>query len=50
MDKKPKEVKFAVEAMETNEAKIDNEPNDAEVAEIKNQSMNAKLRWMHTMD
>ena len=55
MDKKPKEVKklkkvmFAVEAMETSDATIKNEPND-EVAEIKNESKDAKLRWMHTMD
>ena len=50
MDKKLKKVKFAVEAMETNEAKIENEPKDAKVAKIKNESMDAKLRWMHTMD
>ena len=44
VDKKPKEVKkfkkveFAVEAMETNNVTI------------KNESKDAKLRWMHTMD
>ena len=37
------------EAMETN-AKIENEPNDAEVAKIENESKDAKLRWMHAMD
>ena len=55
VDKKPREVKklkkveFAVEAMETSDATIKNEPND-DVAMIKNQSKDAKLRWMHTMD
>ena len=49
VDKKPKEVKklkkveFAVEAMETSDATIKNEPND-EVAKIKNESKDAKLR------
>ena len=55
VDKKPtevkklKKVKFAVEAMETSDATLKNEPND-EVAMIKNESKDAKLRWMHTMD
>ena len=55
VDKKPKEVKklkkvkFAVEAMETSDATIKNEPND-EVAMIKNESNDATLRWLHTMD
>ena len=55
LDKKPREVKklkkvkFAVEAMETSDATLKNEPND-EVGEIKNESKDAKLRWMHTMD
>ena len=55
VDKKPREVKklkkvkFAVEAMDTSDATIKNEPND-EVATVKNQSNDAKLRWMHTMD
>ena len=55
VDKKPREVKklkkvmFAVEAMVTSDATIKNVPND-EVAEIKNESKDAKLRWMHTMD
>ena len=55
VDKKPtefkklKKIKFAVERMETSDARIKNEPND-EVAEIKNESKDAKLRWMHTMD
>ena len=55
VDKKPtevkklKKVKFAVEAMETSDATTKIEPND-EVAEIKNEAKNAKLRWMHTMD
>ena len=44
-----KKVKFAVEAMETSDATIKNEPND-EVTKIKNESKDAKLRWMHTMD
>ena len=54
VDKNPKEVKqlkkvkFAVEAMETNDAKIENEPNDAYVAKIKSESKDGKLRWMHT--
>ena len=52
LDKKPKEVKklknvkFAVEVMETSDARIKNEPND-EVAKIKNESEDAKLRRMH---
>ena len=55
VDKKPKEVKklkkvmFAVEAMETSAATIKNVPND-EVAEIKNESKDAKRRWVHTME
>ena len=55
VDKKPtgfkklKKVKFAVEAMETSDATIKNESND-EVAEIKNESKDAKLRWMQTVD
>ena len=55
MDKKPREVKklkkvkFASEAMETSDARIKNEPND-EVAKIKNESKDARLRWMHTVD
>ena len=55
VDKKPtdfkklKKVTFAVEAMETSDATIKNEPND-EVAEIKDESKDAKLRWVHTMD
>ena len=36
--KKLEKVKFAVEAMETNDAKI------------KNESKDAKLRWIHTWD
>ena len=47
--KKLKKVTFAVEAMETSDATIKNEPND-EVAEIKDESKDAKLRWVHTMD
>ena len=47
--KKLKKVEFAVEAMETSAATIKNEPND-EVAMIKNESKDAKLRWMQTMD
>ena len=49
VDKNPKEVKqlkkvkFAVEAMETNDAKIENEPNDAEVAKIKSESKDGKF-------
>ena len=44
--KKLKKVMFAVEAMETSDATIKNVPND-EVAEIKNESEDAKLRRMH---
>ena len=47
--KKLKNVKFAVEAMETGDATIKNGSND-EVAEIKNESKDATLRWMHTVD
>ena len=47
--KKLKKVEFAVEAMVTSAATIKNEPND-EVAMIKNQSKDATLRRMHTMD
>ena len=36
--KKLKKIKFAVERMETSDARI------------KNESKDAKLRWMHTMD
>ena len=55
VDKKPREVKklkkveFAAERMETSDATIKNEPND-EVAEIKNESKDAKRRWVHTVD
>ena len=35
--------------MEASDATIKNEPN-GEVAEIKNESEDAKLRWMHTME
>ena len=55
VDKKPtgfkklKKVTFAVEAMETSDATIKNEPND-EVTEIKNESKAARVRWMHTLD
>ena len=49
VDKKPKEVKklkkvyFAVEAVEI-------KPKDAKFEKIKNESKDAKLRWMHTVD
>ena len=52
VDKKPKEVKKLKkvnEAMVTSDATIKNEPND-EVAMIKNESNDATLRWLHTMD
>ena len=55
LDKKPtefkkfKKVKFALEVMETSDARIKNEPND-EVAKIKNESEDAKLRRMHTVE
>ena len=48
--KKLKNVKFAVEAMETNDATIKNKSKAATVAKIKNESKDAKLRWMHSMD
>ena len=44
-----KKVKFALEAMETSDARIKNEPND-EVAKIKNESEDATLRRMHTVE
>ena len=47
--KKLKKVEFAAEAMVTSDATIKNEPND-EVAMIKNESNDATLRWVHTMD
>ena len=55
VDKKPtefkklKKVTFAVEAVETSDATIKNEPND-EVAEIKDESKDATRRWVHTME
>ena len=59
--KKPKEVKFAVEAIEMDEAvknrfkdaiisRAKNKLKDAKIAKIKNESMVEKLQWMHTMD
>ena len=47
--KKPKEFKFAVETIEMNET-VKNKLRDARIAKIKNESKDAKLRWMHTMD
>ena len=44
---KPKTVKFAVG---TNDEMIKNKLKDSRTAKIKNESKNAKLRWMHTMD
>ena len=41
--KKLKKVNFAVEAMDV-------KPKDARFAKLKNESKDAKLRWMHTMD
>ena len=41
--KKLKKVNFAVEAAEV-------KPKDARFAKLKNESKDAKLRWMHTMD
>ena len=46
--KKPKEVKFAVETTEMNET-VKNKLKDARVSKIKNESKDAKLRWMHTV-
>ena len=40
---KLKKVKFAVEAMDV-------KPKDARFAKLKNESKDAKLRWMHIMD
>ena len=48
--KKLKKVKFAVEAMETNDVTVKNELKDSRVAKIENESKDAKLRWMHTTD
>ena len=59
--KKPKEVKFAVEAIVMDEAvknrfkdaiisRAKNKLKDAKIAKIKNESMVEKLQWMHTMD
>ena len=59
--KKPKEVKFAVEATEMDEtvknrfkdakiAAVKNRFKDARIAKIKNESKVEKLQWMHTMD
>ena len=47
--KKPKEVKFAVETMEMSET-VKNKLKDAGFSKIKNESKDAKLRWMHTVD
>ena len=47
--KKPKEVKFAVEAVEMDET-AKNKLKDARIAKIKNESKVEKLQWMHTMD
>ena len=58
--KKPKEVKFAVETMGTDEtvknklkdsriAKAKNKLKDARSAKDKNESKDATLRWMHTV-
>ena len=44
-----KKLKNVNEAMVTSDATIKNEPND-EVAMIKNESNDATLRWVHTMD
>ena len=43
VDKKPNKVKFAVQAMEI-------EPKGAKFAKVKNESKDAKFRWMRTMD
>ena len=65
MDQKPKkhkQIKFAVEAMDTNDetvknklkdsriAKIKNKSKDSRIAKIKNKSKDATLRWMHILD
>ena len=59
--KRPKEVKFAVEAIEVDEtvkirfknariARAKNKLKDARIAKIKSESMVEKLQRMHTMD
>ena len=59
--KKTKEVKFAVEAIEMDEAvknrfkdariaRAKNKLKDARIARIKNESKVEKLQWMHAMD
>ena len=59
--KKTKEVKFGVEAIETDETvknklkdsrivKAKNKLKGARIAKIKNESKVEKLQWMHTMD
>ena len=58
---KPKEVKFAVQAIETDKtvknrfkdariARAKNKLKDARIAKIKNESEVEKLQWIHTMD
>ena len=49
VDKKPKEVKFAVEAMEMDET-VKNRFKDAKIARAKNESKVENLQWMHPMD
>ena len=47
--RKPKEVKFAVEAIEMDET-VKNRLKDARIAKIKNESKVEKIRRIHTMD
>ena len=47
--KKTKEVKFAVETMETDET-VNTKLKDSRIAKAKNRSKVEKLQWMHTMD
>ena len=45
--KKPKTVKFAID---TNDEMMQNKLLDSRIAKIKNETKDAKLRWMHTVD
>ena len=52
LDKKPKKlkkIKFPDETMEANDGAVKNKLMDSRTATIKDEPMNAKLRWMHSM-
>ena len=53
VDKKPKEAKRAKTvkfAVDTNDGMIQNKLKDSRIAKIKNETKDAKLRWMCTVD